>query len=51
MGAACFPPPLKNWVKGAVSVISPDPKCKDDNARFTKVALKPISDKKNWKKL
>ena len=30
--------------KGAVSVISSDPPCKDDNARFIKVPLKALSD-------
>jgi len=27
--------------KGTVSVISSDPPCKDDNARFTSVHMKP----------
>ena len=27
-------------IKGTVSVISSDPSCKDDNARFTMVSLK-----------
>ena len=30
--------------KGIVSVISSDPPCKDDNARFTTVPLKAVSD-------
>ena len=30
-------------LKGTVSVISIDPPCKDDNARFTMVSLKALS--------
>ena len=30
--------------QGTVSVISSDPPCKDVNARFTTVSLKPLSD-------
>ena len=33
-------------LKGTVSVISSDPQCKDDNARFTTVPLKPFTDQK-----
>ena len=32
-------------VKGTVSVISRDPTCKESNARFKPVTLKPFSDK------
>ena len=34
------------WIllKGTVSIISSDPPCKDGNAQFTIVPLKPISD-------
>ena len=31
------------YLKCTVSVISSDPPCKDDNARFTKVPLKDLS--------
>ena len=31
-------------IKGTVSVTSNDPLCKEDNARFTTVPLKPLSD-------
>ena len=34
-------------LKGTVSVISSDPPCKDDNAWFTKVPLKALSDQ-HW---
>ena len=30
---------LINYLKGTVSVFSSDPPCKDDNARFTPLAL------------
>ena len=33
-------------LKGTVSVISSDSSCKDDDARFTTVPLKPFSDQK-----
>ena len=32
---------LAKILNGTVSIISSDPPCKDDNARFTKVSLKP----------
>ena len=32
----------RNLLKGTVSIISSDPPCKDDNARFTKVPLKSV---------
>ena len=32
----------KGYFKGAVSVISSDRACKDDNFRFTTVPLKPL---------
>ena len=35
---------LKLVLKGTVSVISSDPPCKDDNARFSTVPLKALSD-------
>jgi len=38
------PPPPRNYVKGAVNVISSEPPSKDGNARFTTVPLKTLSD-------
>ena len=35
---------LFSFFKGTVSVISSDPLCKYDNARFTTVPLKALSD-------
>ena len=32
------------FIKGTASLISSDPPCKDDNARFTTVPLKALSD-------
>ena len=34
----------KPLFKGTVSVISSDPQCKKDDARFTRVPSKPLSD-------
>ena len=33
-------------LKGTVSVILDDPPCKDGNARFTTIPLKPLCDQK-----
>ena len=33
-------------IKETVSVLSSDPLCRDDNARFKTVSLKPLSDQK-----
>ena len=38
------PEPLIVLLKRTVSVTSSDPPCKDDNARFTTVPLKALSD-------
>ena len=35
---------LFSYIKGNISVILSDPPCKDGNARFTMVTLKPYSD-------
>ena len=37
-------PKLYKFIKGTVSVISSDPKCKNGNAQFTTVPLKAMSD-------
>jgi len=38
--------PQQLKIKGTVSVISSEPSCKDSNAQFTTVPLKPLSDQK-----
>ena len=37
-------PRITDDLKGLYSVISSDPPCKDGNARFTTVPLKPVED-------
>ena len=39
---------LNSVIKGTVNVTSSAPPCKDDNAWFTMVPLKPVSDQKCW---
>ena len=34
------------YLKGTVSIISSKPPCKDGNAQFTAVSLRPVSDQK-----
>ena len=38
------PPKKSDALKGTLSIISSDPPCKDANAQFTTVPLKPLSD-------